>query len=458
MGDLNDPSEVLRRLDGCEARHLWVTYHNYSSLSQAKVVPRHRFEEVARDGVSFALANWDFAITDDQLPHPGFGADSGDFRVIPDPATIVALAHRPGVAQAFGWLADASGRPWQGDPRARLRGQVEALAARGLAVSMTFEAEFVLAVERPDGDWGPSDRGRMFVIDEVDARWAWCAQVLDVLDRAGVPVHQLAKEYGPAQYEISLVPSDPVTAADRFLLVRQIVKALARDAGLVATFMPRPWGGLPANGLHTHVSLSDATGRQVIPDPSDQRALSTVGRGAVAGLLAHADGQCALGAPIRNSYQRLQPGSWAPAHRCWGVGNRAALVRVPGHGEGRHLEYRLGDASANPYLHATGLLAAIADGIARGLELMEPATVDVGHLADEEAEAAGFERLPSDLLPALASLEADAVLSDALGPVILEHYPRVKRFEHQLGDQARAAEGDPTAVPLWDRQTYLEAV
>ena len=458
MGEPNDPSEVMRRLDARDAQHLWVTYHNYSALSQGKVVPRQRFEEVARDGVSFALANWDFAITDEQLPQPGFGADSGDFRVIPDPATIVALEHKPGVAQALGWLADGSGDPWPGDPRARLRDQVESLAASGLTVSMAFEAEFVLAVAQPDGDWVPSDRGRMFVIDEVDARWAWWARLLQALDRAGVPVHQLAKEYGPAQYEISLLPSDPVTAADRFLLARQLVKSLAREAGVVATFMPRPWGELPANGLHTHLSLVDATGTPAIPDPSDDQALSPVGRGAVAGLLAHADGQCALAAPIQNSYRRLQPGSWAPAHRCWGFGNRAALVRIPGQREGRHIEYRLGDASANPYLHAAGLLAAMRDGIVSRLTPPAPAAVDVGHLTDQEAAASGFERLPSDPLRALAAFEGDRVLGRAVGPVIREHYPRVKRFEHQLGEQARARERSDAAVLLWDRQAYLEAV
>ena len=458
MGERGDASEVLRRLDACDARYLWVTYHNYSALSQGKVVPRQRFDEVARTGVSFALANWDFAITDDQLPHAGFAADSGDFRVVPDPATVVPLPHRPGVAQAFGWLETSGGDPWPGDPRARLRAQVEALAGRGLVASMAFEAEFVLAVEGSDGDWAPSDRGRMFVIDEIDARWAWCARVLEVLDSAGVPVHQMAKEYGPAQYEISLMPADPVTAADRFLLMRQLVKALARDAGLVATFMPRPWSELPANGLHTHISLVGVDGDQAIPDPADAGALSPIGRAAIAGLLAHADAQCALGAATRNSYRRLQPGSWAPAHRCWGFGNRAALVRVPGHGPGRHIEYRLGDASANPYLHATGLLAAIGHGLDRQLTLPEPAVIDVGHLSDDEALAAGFDRLPTGLLPALSALDTDAILGEALGPVIREHYPRVKRFELELGERVPADEATVEGILQWDRRTYLEAV
>lgn len=458
MGQLGNPSEVVRRLEAVGAQYLWVVYHNYSALSQAKVVARHRFKEVARSGVSFARANWDFAITDDQLPDAGFAAESGDFRVVPDPATVVPLEYRPGVAQAYGWLADDDGRPWVGDPRGRLQAQAQAFTRRGLAASMAFEAEFVLGVRTPDDDWAPSDHGRMFVVDEVDARWPWAARVLDAIDAVGIPVHQFAKEYGPAQYEISLMPADPVTAADRYLLMRQIVKALAREVGLVATFMPKPWPDLPSNGLHVHLSLTDGTGGPSIQDPSDPDELSPIGRGAVAGVLEHADGLCALTTPTSNSYRRLHPGSWAPAHRCWGFGNRAALVRIPGRGEGRHLEYRLADASANPYLLATGLLAAIGDGIDRRLAPPAPATVDVGHLSDAEAAAAGFERLPRNPLQALDALDSDAVLGDALGLVIREHYPRVKRFEVELSTSACDSVADPAGAASWERQAFLEAV
>ncbi len=448
-------AETMLRLEELGADTLWVVYHNYGALSQGKVVPRHRFADVAQNGVTFARANWDFAMTDDQLPHAGFAADSGDFRVVPDPDTIVAMAHRPGVAQAYGWLADADLEPWAGDPRGRLRAAVATLAARGIEVSMAFETEFVLAA-RDGSDWVPSDRSRMFVIDEVDARWPWVADVLGSLDAAGIPVHQFAKEYGPAQYELSFLPTDPVAAVDQFLLARQLVKALAGREGLSATFMPRPWTDLPANGVHVHVSLTGGDGRALIPDPVDPSALSETGRQAVAGLLDHSAALCALTAPSPNSYRRLQPGSWAPAHRCWGFGNRAALVRVPGTGDGRHLEYRLADATANPYLLATGILAAIDDGLERRLEPPPPATVDVGHLEDDEALAAGFDRLPSDPLAALAALEADAVLREALGPVIPDHYQGVKRFEAELASAAERDAADGGAA--WHRWCWLETV
>jgi glutamine synthetase len=448
-----DLSEQLANLG---ARHLWLVYHNYSSLAQAKSVPAIRFADAARDGVSFARANWNFAITDEQLPHPGFGANSGDFRVVPDRATLVALPHRPGVAQAYGWLVDDDG-PWPGDPRARLRDQVDRLAQHGFSARMAYEAELILLKRLDDGQLVPADHGRMFTIDEVEARWTWSARVLTALVAAGIPVHQFAREYGPGQYELSLLPAAPLAATDQFLLMRQVVRALARDEGLVASFMPKPRTDLPGNGLHVHLSLLGSDGTEAIPEPGSD-GLSPTGRHAIAGLLEHADGLAALAAPTTNSFRRLQPGSWAPAHRCWGFGNRAALVRVPGRGGGRHLEFRLGDATANPYLLAVGLLAAILDGLERRIPLPPPVEVDVGHLGDDEAAALGAARLPRDAVRAVDALVADEVLLEALGPVIREHYPAMKRFESELCRRAAASTTDPGAVTDWERHAYLEHV
>lgn len=451
--DERTPAATLARLDDLHADRLWVVYHDYAGLGRAKAVPRARFAEVARSGVTFALANWDLAIDDHQVPDPIFGADSGDFRAVPDPAAVVPIPHRPGVAQAFAVLTDDLGDPWPGDPRARLARQVERLAGHGLAAQVAFEAEFVLV-----GSGDPSsllrDRSRMFTVDELDARWVLLSRTLDSLEAAGVAVHQLAKEYGPAQFEISLLPSDPVAATDAFLLARQLIKAHARDHGIVASFMPKPYTDLPGNGLHVHLGLLDVDGRDAVADQRDDRSLSAAGRAAVAGLLAHAPGQAALGAPTPNSYKRLVPGSWAPAHVCWALGNRAALVRVPGRGSGRHLEYRSGDAAMNPYLHVAGLLAAIRDGLERGLDAPTEAAVDVGHLSDEDATAAGFPRLPASLPDALDALQADDVLRDALGPVVVPHYLAVKRFEwRSYSAEAAAATGE---VSDWERATYLE--
>ncbi len=123
------------------------------------------------------------------------------------------------------------------------------------------------------------------------------------------------------------------------------MRSLARDAGMVASFMPKPYAHMAGSGLHVHLSLWDREGtRELSIGETDDAPLSTLGGQIVAGLLAHARALVGVGSPIVNSYKRLQPGSWAPAHVCWGVGNRAALVRVPGMGDRRHIEFRAGHA------------------------------------------------------------------------------------------------------------------
>jgi glutamine synthetase len=449
-------TDTLARLSAHDVDALWVVYHDYAGLGRAKAVPRGRFEEVAREGVTFAMANWDLAITDEQVPHPIFGADSGDFRAVPDASTLVALPHRPGVAQAFARLTDDTGASWPGDPRAAIVAQVERLQQLGVAVKAAFEAEFVV-VDGEDAAAMRADTGRMFAVEGLDDRWPMAARILDDLDATGVAVHQVAKEYGPGQFEVSLLPTDPLSAADRFLLARQLIRAAARAEGATASFMPKPYADVAGNGLHVHLGLTrtDAPGVDLIADADDATRLAETANAPIAGLLAHAAGQSALASPTPNSYKRLLPGSWAPAHVSWAIGNRAALIRVPGRGRGRHLEVRGGDAGMNPYLHLAGLLAAIADGVERRLPVPPAADLDVGHLTDEEAAAGGFARLPADLPGALDAFETDEVLRDAVGPTIARHYVDVKRFEWDCYVERSGLPGGSTEVSDWERATYF---
>ena len=264
----------------------------------------------------------------------------------------------------------------------------------------------------------------------------------------GIVLDQLGKEYGPAQYEGTPAFGAPLEAVDHYLAFREVVRNRAREAGWVASFMPKPYAELPGCGLHVHLSVWDRDGqRELTPGEADREPLSGVGRRFAAGLLAHARGLTGIGSPIVNSYKRLLPGSWAPAHICWGVGNRSALVRVPGLGRRRRIEYRSGDNAANPFLYVCALMAAGLDGIRNEIELPPPADVDVGHLSTAEAQARGLEFLPSSLPEALDAFEADAVLTGALGPVISAEFLKVKRSE--------LAAYDLTVHP-WERAAYLE--
>jgi glutamine synthetase len=447
---VNDALERFRGLDG---RHLWIAYHDYSGVARAKSVPPERIQDAVERGVTFAMANWDLVITGQLVPEPGFALDSGDFHVIPEARSMVPIPYRSGVVQALGHLLDGHGLAWPGDPRARLAAQVDALASVGLSATVAFEAEFTL-VRPQDGRYELADRGRMFTTDEIEARWPLVEAWLDALATMDIPVHQVAKEWGPAQYEISLLPADPISAVERFLFTRQVIRALSRQAGLRASFMPKLFSDVPGNGLHVHIGLI-RDGNDAMAGAGDDE-ISDVGSAAVAGLLRHASAQSALGSPSANSYKRLSPNTAAPAHICWAFGNRAALVRIPGPGHARRLEYRAGDATANVYLLLTGLLAAIVDGVGRAESAPPAADVDVGRLSDREAADAGFARLPADLEAALSAFEADGVMVEAVGPVVAEHYPAVKRFELDLYRQAVDVHAGSGEVSEWEREIYLE--
>ncbi|KZN23374.1 hypothetical protein A4G99_15285 [Haladaptatus sp. R4] len=167
-------------------------------------------------------------------------------------------------------------------------------------------------------------------------------------------------------------------------------------------------------------------------------------------MLAHARALVALTAPSVVSYKRLQPGSWASAYTAWGLDNREAMVRIPSAqwenaAATTRLELKAADNTANPYLALLGVLAAGRDGIERGLDPGEPLDVDPGSLSESERERRGIERLPQSLGEAIDELEADTVLSDAMGDDLHRTYVAVKRATWT--DAA-------TAVTDWDVETY----
>ena len=446
-----DTAELLKRLEDDGIEHLWVIYHDYSGRSCAKTVPRQRFARVAEQGVVFARANLDFTLEDHQAAGAAFLADTGDFLAVPDPDSYAAIPYREATARTHVFMrANAEGDLWEGCPRTQLLKIIEAYAAEGLSVQVGFEAEFTIFAKTAEGGYEHADHDGMFTVAGLDRHASLWSQMVTTLAAMGVAVMQHGKEYGPGQYEMTTRHEPPIKAADDYATLKEVVRALAREAGWIATFMPKPYAEWAGNGLHLHLSLWDPAGkRDLTIGEKDDVPLSKLGRHFMGGLLAHARSLTGIGAPTVNSYKRLLPGSWAPAHVCWGVGNRATLVRIPALGQRRHIEFRSGDNAINPFVYLTAVLAAGLHGIRERIEPPDPIDYDVGQLSDQEAASRGIARLPDNLTDALAALEADDVIAAALGTIIFPEFLKVKRTELAAYS---------LHVHPWERKLYLEVL
>ena len=314
--------DLLQRLKIEETAHLWVAYADYNGRTQGKSLPRARFERTLRHGVTFAQANLGHTVLDIPAPDSRFGADTGDFFAVPDASAYAPLPLFTTTGRVFCWMRQENGEPWEGDPRWILQRQVNRLAELGFTAQVAFEPEGYLFRVGEDGIPIPADPRGMFTLDGLETNANLFHQISDVLEAMDVGVEQIATEYGPGQFEVNIRHAAPLKAADDLLTVRDIARALARRHGLVASFMPKPFETAAGSGLHVHLSLWDREGRSAMAsDDGHPSELSPTGRAFLAGLLRHAPALAGIGAPTVNSYKRLVPGSWAPAHAAYAVGN-----------------------------------------------------------------------------------------------------------------------------------------
>lgn len=447
---LRNADELLRKLEQDRIEHFWVAYHDYSGIACAKSVPPESFRSTVRDGIVFAMANLDMDILDVQPTTATLLADSGDFLAVPDPRSYTILPRFPSTARANAWMRATDGSPWQGCPRTRLEAIDDELRRAGYSVQVALEPEFYLLKRQPNGDYSAINQTRMFTLEGLQVEQPFVARVVDELRAMGVSVPQIGKEYGRGQYEMSIRHGSPIQAIDDYWSLKEVVRDVAREFGYIATFMPKVYPDWVGNSLHVHLSVWDAAGQtDLTPADHDQTSLSDVGSWFLGGLLKHAAALTGLGSPTVNSYKRLLPGSWAPANTYWGYGNRSGVVRIPGVGKRRHIEYRSGDNTCQPALYLAGLLAAGLDGIRNRIDPGPPFQGDIGHLTAEEIERYKIGFLPRTLPDALSALERDDVVAGAVGAVALKHFLSVKRSERAQYD---------LEVHPWERAAYLEVI
>ena len=361
------------------------------------------------------------------MPETGL-SPVGEVRLVPDWSTLKILPYAPGHALVIGNMI-LNGKPWAMCPRHFLKRTITTAKSQGLAVKGAFENEFYLLRQTAQG-LEPADKTLFASTQAMDLHREVIDEIAESLIAQDIPVEQYYPESGPGQQEISMGYTDALTAADWQIVFRETVRAIAHKHNLAASFLPKIFSDAAGSGCHIHFSLWQDE-QNLLPDPQGICGLSQTTREFIAGILYHLPSLMALTTPSVNSYRRLQPHCWSGAYGCWGLDNREAAVRIPSNPSGcpTHFELKTVDASANPYLALGSVISAGLDGVQTSIEVPNPVTVDPGNLSAEERTAQGIERLPSNLGEAIAHLQQNNVLIQALNPELFQAFLAVRQAE-----------------------------
>jgi len=415
-----DAIETLRERLAAQGVHTLVAqFTDLHGVAKGKYLPLDQLRTLVETGAGFSGPS----IAGTGLPRMG---PRSEYYGRGDPATVRALPWMPGYARLAcdGFVA---GEPFDGCPRQVLRRQVARLAERGWALQTGIEPEFFLLKRGERGLVPADDHDRLdkpsYDLKSLPRRAEFLHALVQSLIACGLQVFQIDHEDAHGQFEVNFLHADALASADHLMLFKLAAQALAERHGMVFSMMPKPFANQPGSGMHFHVSLWQGE-RCLFDDDAIMRHF-------IGGVLAHSAGLSALAAPTVNSYKRLVVGeslsgtSWAPAYVAHGPNNRTALVRTLA---GR-FEWRLPDASANPYLATAGLIAAGLDGIARRVEPGPACTDDLFEQPLAALRARGIGVLPQSLGEAVDALEADAVLCEALGATLAQEFVAAKRAE-----------------------------
>ncbi len=364
-------------------------------------------------------------------PSPGSGLSAtGEVHLCPDWETFCPLPYAPGHARVLADIYDGD-RPWSQCPRGFLKRMVARAEAAGLRLMGAFENEFFL-LRREGAEWLPVDSTVFAQTVALDEMAPVLNAITESLEAQGVLTEQLYAEAGPGQFEMPVRYRDALGAADQQIVFRETVRAVAHQHGLAATFVPKIYEHAAGSGAHLHFSLW--RGEHNLTAAADRAdRLSEDMAAFIAGVLDHLPALMALTTPTTNSYRRIQPHFWSGAFACWGYANKEAAIRVPPAAIPStpltNVELKTVDPTCNPYLALGTVLAAGLDGIARKLSPGDSFAGDPGDLGEVELQRAGIPRLPRTLGEALAALESDSVLAEALGADLYRSFVAVRRAE-----------------------------
>ncbi len=435
--------EILALADSENVRFLRLQFTDLMGVIKNVEVPRSQFEKALDGQIMF-----------DGSSIQGFTRiEESDMLLVPDLDTfqVNPWSNDDGsrVARMICDVHLPDGAPFPGCPRLALKRVVERAANMGYTMVAGPEAEFFLFQKDAEGNTllDTHDVGGYFDLTPVDRGEECRRDIVIMLEAMGFEVEAAHHEVAPGQHEIDFKYSESISCADNVSTFRFVVKKVALEHGLHATFMPKPIFGVNGSGMHVHQSLLRGN-ENAFYDENAEWQLSKTAMGYIGGVLDHAMAIVAVTNPLVNSYKRLVPGYEAPTNIAWSEKNRSPLVRVPAKRQmSTRCEVRMPDPSCNPYLALAVMLAAGLDGIERELDPGPPVNKNIFTMSQREKRRLKIAHLPDNLSDALDRLEKDKVLLEALGSHIAEHYLAAKRQEWSAY---------LSHVHPWEQDRYLE--
>ncbi len=436
---------VIDEIEEKEIDFLRLQFTDILGVVKNVSVPARQAEKAFTDGIYF-----------DGSSIEGFvRIQESDMRLKPDPDTFAVLPWRQKEESSSARLIcdiinTSTGEPFKGDPRYILQQAIDRAEEHGYDVNVAPEPEFFLFKHDEEGYATTefADQGGYFDLAPKDLASDVRRDIIFALEDMGFEIEASHHEVAEGQYEINFEYDDALTTADNVATFRTVVRAVAAQHDLHATFMPKPVPKINGSGMHTHISLFE-DGENAFHDSSDEFDLSDTAHSFLAGILDHAPAITAVTNPTVNSYKRLVPGYEAPVYVAWSDRNRSALIRKPAARipAASRIEARFPDPSSNPYLAIAALLTAGMDGIERDLEAPDPIRENIYEFDEEKREEYGISTLPTNLGEAVEALENDEVIYNGLGEHAGPKFVEAKKaeFKDYLVD-----------VSQWELDEYLE--
>ncbi|MCL7463852.1 glutamine synthetase family protein [Phaeovulum sp. NW3] len=416
-----------------------IVLHDANGIGRGKIIRRHELMGLYTGGRHLPISILGLDIVGEDVHETGLIWDQGDgdLRAWPIPGTLKPLyGTNPPRGEVLMSMYHLDGGEMTSDPRHALSRQVKAMAAEGLHPAGAFELEFFLLDPKFGEDGYPrpaaavldgrrSNWTEVYSVDHLHGMEPLFSDIYRAAEAMGIKAETVISEYAPGQYELTLhYRTEVMQAADDLVRLKRIVRLQARRHGVVACFMAKPVEKYAGSGMHFHVSLQDAKGRNIFAEEIEGQWTDTI-RHAIGGLRATMGESMLVFAPHANSWRRFVGQSYAPVSPSWGVNNRSVALRIPaGDVKARRIEHRPSGVDANPYLVAATVLAGIRHGLRHRID-PGPETTGNGYQGKDDLP------IPGDWREAIRAATDSAFLKEALGADMHRTFTAIKAAEYQ---------------------------